>query len=198
MSDVPEPSRISGALVAWVDFWMALAVAFMCIAALALVVVMQKAEANPPPGQLIVTLEWDTHIDADVDLWVAGPDGKAVGYLHRTSSVFDLLHDHRGHQIEGDFNNTEVAVARHLPAGLYVVNAVLYSTWDKVLPIPLHVTVDRIDAKHQVTHMFDKRAQITQPQQELTLIEFRLDSAGQMIPGSDVIDGNVCLWKAEC
>ena len=36
-------------------------------------------EPTPPPGNLIVEVQWPDRIDADVDLWVEAPGERPVG-----------------------------------------------------------------------------------------------------------------------
>lgn len=191
-----ERRPVSGEEWAWRDTLMGLAVSFMAIAALAL---SAKPPVDPkstsPLGQLDVTLQWDTAIDADVDLWVEGPDGVPVGYRHRTSDVFDLLHDHRGFTTEGDHLNTEHAAARHLPAGRYVVNAVMFHAWDHKFPVHVTVNVERIRKDDTVEWRTKAEDDLTAPEQELTLLAFRLDDAGELVPSS-VNNLPVCLWRA--
>jgi hypothetical protein len=175
---------------------MSLMVAFMAIAALAL---SAKPPVDPKAtsalGQLDVTLQWDTGKDVDVDLWVEGPDGVPVGYRHRTSDVFDLLHDHRGATVEGDFLNTEHASARHLPAGRYVVNAVLFNSYDHKFPVHVTANVERIRKDDTVEWRSKAEGDLVGNEQELTLIAFRLDDAGGLVPGSEN-NLPVCLWRA--
>lgn len=186
-----RPRPISGAEWSFRDVLLALTISFMALAVLALSVSATQKQ-TPPPGQLVVTLGWDQARDADVDLWVRGPGDQPVGYERRTGLVFDLLHDDRGRTVEcaGEppgcmDNNTEIAVARRLPPGLYIINAVAYQSWDHIYPIRVWVTVGRIDtATHLTTHLFRREGMLTDEHQEITLITFRLDEHGTVVPGS--------------
>ena len=49
-----------------------------------------------PVGSVIFELYWSDKLDADLDLWVKGPNDSAVGYSNPSSLVFNLLRDDRG------------------------------------------------------------------------------------------------------
>ena len=52
------------------------------------------AEADAePPGAVIVELFWDNGRDVDLDLWVAAPNDRVVGYSNRGAVYFNLLRD---------------------------------------------------------------------------------------------------------
>lgn len=179
---------------AWRDLLFGMMVAFMALAVVALAAIPQDSQGQPP-GLMVVTLGWDRARDIDVDLWVQSPDDAPVGYSRRTGAAFDLLHDHRGAHVEGNFDNMELASARSLPAGRYVVNAAAFSTWDSVFPVHVWVTVDRIDpATRKSERLFRREADLLKVNDEITLISFRLDDAGHVVPGSDN-NMQVCLWR---
>lgn len=165
-----------------IDLLLSLFIIFLAVAALSIIMV-PKANENLNSGRMLVQLYWDNTIDADVDLWVQGPEDHPVGYMSRTGSVFDLLHDHRGYKVEGDYSNTEFAIARHLPEGQYTINAVLYASWDAKYPIPVKVVVQLLGKGPPVT-IFEGKTQLTIEKQELTMVNFRLDGAGHIIEGS--------------
>ena len=44
-----------------------------------------------PVGSVIFELFWDPNLDADIDLWVKGPNDGAVGYSKPSGLVFNLF-----------------------------------------------------------------------------------------------------------
>lgn len=184
-----------GSEYAWRDTLFSLMAAFLALAVIALAALTAaQTQATQPPGRLVVSLHWQAGTDIDVDLWVRSPgDESPVGYSHRTDKVFDLLHDDRGRAIECagqpaecDDGRTETAVARFLPEGLWTLNAVAYQSYDHVFPVHVWVEVDRIDSEtHATAHLFRREGALTHDRQEITLLDFRLDASGNVIPGSD-------------
>ena len=54
-----------------------------------------------PVGSVIIELFWPKDIDADLDLWVKGPNDGPVGYSKPSGLEFNLLRDDRG--LTGDY-----------------------------------------------------------------------------------------------
>jgi len=155
---------------------------FLAVGVLALIMVpISKNDTHA--GQLIVQLYWDNKIDADVDLWVQGPDLQAVGFTNRTGKVFDLLHDHRGFHVENDWSNTEYSVARTLPAGKYTINAVMFSSWDGVFPVHVWTIVTEIKGDMSKV-LLRSDGELNINKEETTLVNFRLDDTGNIVPDS--------------
>jgi hypothetical protein len=178
-------ARLSGSEIARFDLVYSLMVAFMALAALALAVVPPGEAGAKEAAKLIVTLHWDATSDADIDLWVQSPGDGAVGFTRRTGAAFDLRHDHRGARVEGDHDNYEVADARHLPIGRYTVNAVAFNVWDKTFPVHVWATVERVEPTGGTTKLFRAEGELSKPEEEITLVNFRLDEAGVVVLGSD-------------
>lgn len=145
----------------------------------------KKTLTDKNPGRLTVLLTWPGHQDDDVDLWVEAPGDTPVGYLNRTGKVFDLLHDDRGHTVENTWTNVEFASARTLPEGLYIINSVLYTTWDNKLPVHVHFSVE-LEAPNGKggTIIAQGDAFLTHPKDEITLVTFRLNAQHKLIPDS--------------
>ena len=72
-----------------------------------------------PVGSVIFELFWDPNLDADIDLWVKGPNDGSVGYSNPSGLVFNLLRDDRG--LVGDHTplNYEISFTRE---GLFQEN----------------------------------------------------------------------------
>jgi len=182
MSSKPDKHFISGAEWAMRDMLICLVALFLSVAVMAFVMV-PKSNDDTHAGKLIVQLYWDNKVDADVDLWVQGPNDHAVGYMARTGKVFDLLHDHLGFTNEGNYSNSELAIARNLPEGKYTINATLFKSYDGILPI--HVWADIQEVKNgSFIKLFKVEGYLNANKEEITLINFRLSQDGNIIPGS--------------
>jgi hypothetical protein len=189
-----QPRPTPGSEWSFRDVLFGLMVSFMALAVLALAAAPPKPLQASPPGRLLVTLTWQHDRDIDVDLWAKGPDdAEPVGYSHRTDRTFDLLHDDRGRAVECQDQpptcedaNTEIAVARSLPAGLWHINAVAFGSHDHVYPVHVWITVDLIDqTSHNTTRLFRRDGDLHEDHDEVTLLNFRTNDAGAIVPGSD-------------
>jgi len=173
----------SGMEWAYRDLLLTLFVAAFALAVLAMVQKTKPKHDSENTGTLVVVLHWAIPADADVDLWVEGPGDVPVGYMRRTGKIFDLLHDDRGTSIEHSVVNTEFAVARSLPEGLYIVNAVLYASWDHKFPVLLDTHIYRASEAGQ-TELYSGTGQLNEVKQEITLVTFRIDANHALLPGS--------------
>ena len=72
-----------------------------------------------PVGSVIIELFWPKDIDADLDLWVKGPNDGPVGYSKPSGVIFNLLRDDRG--MTGDYTplNYEISFTRGISPGEY-------------------------------------------------------------------------------
>jgi hypothetical protein len=177
---------------------------FSMLILLLLFIVAIVTEGNMKAGELVVQLSWmscdETRtLDADVDLWVLSPgDDGPVGFPRRTGAVFDLLHDHRGHHVEGDYSNTEFAVARHTPAGKYIINAAAFTSWDNQFPICLKSSVSQPPGAGKGNRtLFQTLSRLTEPQQEITLMTFYVGDDGRPIESSILYNPpkTTFLWR---
>lgn len=101
----------------------------------------EVSELTVPPGNIIIEAYWPNELNADVDLWVKGPEGSPVGYSNKGGTHYNLLRDDLGKQSDDDPVNYEVTYSRGIPVGGHCVNLHLYSNRSNVLPIPVKVTV---------------------------------------------------------
>ncbi|MDE2467392.1 MAG: hypothetical protein KGL35_01250, partial [Bradyrhizobium sp.] len=133
MTDNPEPLGFS---YSYRDLLLALVMCFMAMAVLALAARETSHQHAPTAaGDLTVTLHWDNRVAADVDLWVRAPGSRAVGFAHRDGKYCDLTRDDLGHGHDPIGLNLEQVVCRNAAPGEYVVNAMLYASWDGHLPV---------------------------------------------------------------
>ena len=138
-----------------------------------------------PPGNLVVSVRWPDRIDADVDLWVHAPGDRPVGYSNLGGRVFNLLRDDLGKNRDLDGANFEVAYSRGLPPGEYTINLHLYQDRSGSLPLSVIVEVDLKNSPDApVRRILAREAKLTRVGEELTVVRFTLDAAGQMMPAT--------------
>ena len=144
-----------------------------------------EAEGTQPPGNVIIEAQWGDKLDADVDLWAQAPGDVPVGYSNKSGGVFNLLRDDLGKAQDMTDYNYEVTYTRGAPAGEYVVNVHMYRGINVSYPIPVKLTVNvKHDAEKTATSLATTTVELRKPNQELTALRFRLDAAGQLVPGS--------------
>lgn len=165
-------------LFAFVDLLMAL-VAILAVAVFALASSVnppaKDAPDMPPPGSIAVLMTWPQG-DTDLDLWVDGPGQKvATGYSNKSGLVWSLLRDDLGNAGDTTPSNAESAFARATPAGEYTINVHAYNAAGEET---VHVEVSLNGSLLVNTDM------VLRPKQERTVIRFRLDENGHVVPGS--------------
>ncbi len=148
----------------------------------------QKAAAMaPPPGNVIVEINWPEEMNADVDLWVMAPGDAPVGYSNKGGLLFNLLRDDLGKYMDPTQINHEVAYTRGLIPGEYTVNIHAYRI-DNDNPPPIDVktivSVKGFDERDLVVPVLGTTARLDRLGQEITVFRFRLDEKGRVVPGS--------------
>lgn len=157
----------------------------MAWSAFALVVAAKKYQQGAvSPGDIIIEMWWGQGYDSDVDLWVAAPGERPVGYSNKAGVTFNLLRDDLGPGGDPESRNYEIAVGRGLKPGEYVVNVMLYRLRDGRLPVPVDVEVV-VQGKDAGAHpILRKRVELGHEGEELTVARFSLDREGALVPGS--------------
>ena len=138
-----------------------------------------------PVGSVIIELFWPNDIDADLDLWVKGPNDGPVGYSKPSGMVFNLLRDDRG--LTGDYTplNYEISFTRGIAPGEYQANVHLFkhdakrSKVQAIVSASL-VTPDR-DYRKQI---LEKSIYLTKEGKEKTVLRFKLDNNFKLVSGS--------------
>lgn len=145
-----------------------------------------SAEAETrSPGNVIVELRWPDELDADLDLWVEGPDRVPVGYSNKGGMVFDLLRDDLGRVKDATELNYEFAYSRGASPGKYTVNVHLYRNRVDVYPVPFRVIVSlKGDAGGSVKEILSANLALARTGEELTVFRFELDEQGKLVSGS--------------
>lgn len=144
-----------------------------------------EEENASPPGNVIVELSWPEELDADIDLWVEAPGDRPVGYSNKGGSIFNLLRDDLGQRSDITGMNYEVSYSRGIPDGEYTVNVHLYRNKARVTPIPITVVTSIKKTPSSTTRqLLASKIELMREGQELTVYRFKLESKGNLVPGS--------------
>lgn len=102
-----------------------------------------------PPVALMIEMRWDDKADSDIDLWVLGPDGAAVGYFKKSNGYITLKRDDLG-KVNDMFTvdgkrvtverNYEITTATQLPDGWYTVNIHYFGGSSKPEEVNIKIT----------------------------------------------------------
>lgn len=145
----------------------------------------KKADATEPPGNVMVEARWPDAWDTDIDLWVQAPGDVPVGYSNKGGAIFNLLRDDLGRRGDATQMNYEVSYSRGIPPGEFTVNLHVYRNPERTLPIPVTVVVSvKKTAEESGRQILASKVELTRESQELTVFRFKLDEAGDLVPGS--------------
>jgi len=178
-------------LTVWLD------TALLMLGGFILMTVLMMAVVNPPaesaekagdsrPGNVMVEAQWKEGLDADIDLWVAAPGDRPVGYSNKNGAIFNLLRDDRGMEDDVTPANYEVVYSRGMPVGEYVANVHLYGAeYEAPLPLEVRVVASVRGAKDdKVRQLVSTTVKLHHENQQITAFRFRLDQDGALVPGS--------------
>jgi hypothetical protein len=143
-----------------------------------------EAEGPRPPGNMSVEIQWPDKLDADVDLWVQAPGDVPVGYSNKAGKIFNLLRDDLGKAQDMSDLNYEIAYSRGMPPGEYTVNVHMYQAIGVTFPIPVKVNITMDHGPGKTPSLLTTNVELRRLNQEITAFRFRLDGAGQLVPGS--------------
>ncbi len=137
------------------------------------------------PGNLIVEARWPDDVDADVDLWVQGPEDRPVGYSNQSAGLFNLLRDDLGTVNDMTKLNYEVAYSRGAPAGEYFVNLHLYSNRARHYPVPVIVTVSlKGKPTESAKRLLNREIELTARGKETTVYRFKVGEDSRLVKDS--------------
>ena len=158
----------------------------------------KTADAMDPPGNVIVEARWADAWDTDVDVWVQAPGDVPVGYSNKGGAIFNLLRDDLGRRGDATEMNYEVTYSRGIPPGEYTVNMHLYRNPERKLPVPVTVVVSvKKTAQESGKQILASKVQLSREGQEVTVFRFKLDEAGDLVPGSvHNLQRPLRKWKA--
>jgi hypothetical protein len=177
-------------LTVWLD------TALLMLGGFVLMAILMMAIVNPPakssevegvaaPGNVIVEATWADKLDADVDLWVAAPGDRPVGYSNKSGTVFNLLRDDLGKARDVTDLNYEVAYSRGIAAGEYVANVHMYRGIGVTYPIEVRIVASvKTDPNSPMQQLIATTVKLNRENEELTAFRFQLDERGRLVPGS--------------
>ncbi len=132
----------------------------------------------------MVHAQWPGKTDEDVDLWVQCPGDRPVGYSSRSGATCSLLRDDVGGYLDPTQLNYEQVLGRGLPPGEYIVNLHWFrkaGIAPEVGPITVIVSL-RKPTETQMKEFFVKQVWLTEAGEEITVVRFTLDEAGDLVP----------------
>ncbi len=161
----------------------------LCVLFLVLVNTPGREEVlkSDPPGNILIEIYWDETLDADVDLWVRGPEGSPVGYSNKGGEHYNYLRDDLGRTAKDDPINYEMSASRGLPKGPHCANVHLYSNRSGILPVHVKATVKIAkgapgeNAKGGGTPLLKREISLSAVGKERNLFCFTLDENGDII-----------------
>lgn len=144
----------------------------------------KRAEGVTPPGNVTVMATWPPG-DTDIDLWVTGPGELVpIGYSNKGGLLWNLLRDDLGAAPDATMLNFENAYTRGSPAGEYIVNLHCYRCPVVPQKVSVEVGSSKGDASKGTRSIVTATVELKANGQERTAIRFRLDGAGDLVPGS--------------
>ncbi len=139
-----------------------------------------------PPGSILFEIEWPKEADTDVDLWVQGPDGPAVGYSNKGNKDLNLLRDDLGFTNDRSGENREVTICRGTPVGEYIMNVHLYANKGNY-PLPI-IVKGRVTLMKKtgsgIDKVCEKEVQLKYLGDEITIVRFKVDQEGNLVADS--------------
>ena len=137
-----------------------------------------------PPGNTIAHIVWPNG-NIDIDLWLSGPGTIVpVGYSNKSGALWNLLRDDTGTASDLTGINYENAYTRGVPAGEYVINVHCYRCKSH-LPVLVKLEVGvKVRSDGYLTPIIYTEATLYAVGEEITMARFKLDKAGQVVPGS--------------
>ena len=146
-----------------------------------------EAKSIDPPGNVIVEARWDDKVDADVDLWVQGPEDVPVGYSNLSGQLFSLLRDDIGKRNDASDLNYENTYSRGIRPGEYIVSLHMYFNRANVWPIKAKVLVSMVKMRGTTRYteqILVSDVKLTRLGEEKTVFRFKLDKDGNLVKSS--------------
>lgn len=147
----------------------------------------EEAKSIDPPGNVIVEARWDDKVDADIDLWVQGPEDVPVGYSNLSGQLFSLLRDDIGKRNDASELNYENTYSRGIRPGEYIVNLHMYFNRANVWPIKAKVLVSLVKTRgtsRYTEQVLVSDVKLTRLGEEKTVFRFKLDKDGNLVKSS--------------
>jgi len=140
----------------------------------------------PAKAEYIITATWEPGRPDDIDLWIKGPSGDKVWYLHPEAGLMNLDRDDRGlindemivdgNRITNELNQEVITIRGQAP-GEYIVNLQYYES-KTAEPVAVDVAVTRVNPRLQVVYKGTTTLEF--PNQEKTAVRFRVNRDGSV------------------
>ncbi len=179
--------------------WQKCALAFVILAVMALPFVQPlqkkpdaKTEEVKSAGDMMVEIHWPDKVDIDIDLWVKSPDDeRPVGYSNRAGKTFNLLRDDLGKSNDSTDRNYEMAYARGLPEGEYIINIHYFADREPggIHEVPVEVIIStKVTGADRVAggmkQIITRKAVLRVTGEEITVVRFTIDKNGELVKDS--------------
>jgi hypothetical protein len=167
----------------------------------------KKDDGVKPKMEFMITMEWATELNYDVDIWMRDPDGKMLYYSNKEVGFLNLERDDLGWKnntvvVDGKKvvvpNNQEIVAIRGIRPGEYVVNAHLYAVrsgqasgngnrdssggdtgYHPVPPFDVKLRIDKLNPR--VKKVFEGSSTISNNREEVHLIRFTVTPEGEVV-----------------
>ena len=196
------------------SIWIGLSDLLLCVVSVALVCVNppEKSKGVDQKAEYLLTASWPNTLDADVDLWAAGPSQKPVFYGARDVGCGRLDQDERGF-MDGHVQLADGSVAtvpefketisiRCIEFGHWDVAVALYAYHDhgrdvepgrRDLAIPVHVELVALNPTVKV--LYAKDVTLDHVSQSVNTFSFDLDRAGRAAMADPPLELIVQRWQ---
>ena len=186
--------------------------AMLCLfgSAMLMLIVLMIASHNTqtptvkPPGEYIVTLEWNDKRDVDLDLWMLDPKKAMIYFANREDVNISLDRDSRGFVTNRQMlpdgriifsGNKEVITIRAIVPGDYVI-AVGYYAGD-LKPINFAVSVIQLNPGYK--EIVGIKQHVEKVGDTKNIVAFHIDEDGKVtilpLPTYDIIKANSSLYR---
>jgi len=175
--------------LAFLDLLFNTLLAFAALFILSIVLINPKKEDNniEAKAEFIITVEWPSDLDDDVDTYVEDPSGNLVAFMRREEGLMHLDRDDLGMRNDSvltDFGtieykeNREIVTLRGIARGEYVVNVHMYMKRSDAIEIPVVVKLEKLNPYRTVTI---NRVILLETGDEKTAFRFSLSPEGKVI-----------------
>ena len=175
--------------IAFIDILFNILIGFVFLFLIAFLLIKPVTKKNDiiSPAEFLIVLNWPSHFDDDVDLWMRGPKGETVGFRSREVGIFHLERDdlgfsndkviHHGNEIAVKKNQETVAI-RGIYPGEYIISVMYYAAYadknkNKIIPF----TMDVIKV-NPYSIAYTQNQKLTEVGQTINVVSFRIDERG--------------------
>ena len=191
--------------IAFIDILFNILIGFVFLFLIAFLLINPITKKNDiiSPAEFLIVLNWPSHLDDDIDLWLRGPNGETVGFRSKEVGIFHLERDdlgfandkviHSGNEIAVKKNQETIAI-RGIYPGEYMISVMYYATYDTKNPkktIPVNVEVIKVNP---YSIAFTQNKTLTEVGQTINFYSFLVDERG-FIKGIRETDANAVPFE---